>query len=72
MVVYKHMSLELFNFGQTKIAKISCIYSHFIFVTTITTAGCVKKSVKCKIFRRVYERKCLEYNLLQFAIIHMV
>ena len=24
--------------------------AYFIFVTTITTAGCVKKSVRCKIF----------------------
>ena len=32
------------------------IPSHFIFVTTITTTGCVKKSVKCKIFQWIRER----------------
>ena len=30
--------------------------THLIFVTTITTAGCVKKSVKCKIFQSRGER----------------
>ena len=30
--------------------------THFIFVTTITTAGCVKNSVKCKIFQWIRER----------------
>ena len=30
--------------------------SHFIFVTTITTAGCVKNSAKCKIFQWIRER----------------
>ena len=34
--------------------------SYFIFVTTITTAGCVKKSVKCKIFQWIRERNCFD------------
>ena len=31
---------------------------YFILVTTITTAGCVKKSVKCKNFQLACKRKC--------------
>ena len=34
--------------------------AYFIFVTTITTAGCVKKSVKCKIFQWIRERNCFD------------
>ena len=47
----------LFSF-QVKI-----IQSHLIFVTTITTAGCVTNSVKCKIFRWVHEETA--YNFTQ-------
>ena len=36
---------------------------HFIFVTTITTTGCVKKSVKCKIFQWIRERNW--FNIAQ-------
>ena len=36
---------------------------HFIFVTTITTAGCVKNSVKCKIFQWIRERNW--FNIAQ-------
>ena len=34
--------------------------AYFIFVTTITTAGRVKKSVKCKIFQWIRERNCFD------------
>ena len=36
------------------------IFAYFIFVTTITTAGCVKKLVKCKIFQWIRERNCFD------------
>ena len=36
------------------------IMTHLIVVKTITTAGCVKKSVKCKIFQLVRERNCFD------------
>ena len=54
-------SIHLSHLETYKFSLVSC--SYLIFVTTITTAGCVTNSVKCKIFRWVHEETA--YNFTQ-------
>ena len=50
---YTELLCEAFQCGAFQ----SSLGAHLIFVTTITTAGCVKNLAKCKIFQ--LERKKL-------------
>ena len=54
--------------GQTE----SFLAAYPLFVTTITTAGCVKNSVKCKIFQLERERNCFDIASTKCVVLQNV
>ena len=67
-IIGNRAGLVVLNFGQTSSPTAG---AHLIFVTTITTAGCVKILAKCKIFQLEREKNCFDIASAKYAVYKM-